>query len=64
MRTRGATAACRTPSTLAMDRDNIIDFAYLGKGKPSTIQHLNWYHGWAIPDDEMRQLPGYKPVKD
>ena len=49
---------------VAMDRDNIIDFAYLGKGKPSTIQHLNWYHGWAIPDDEMRQLPGYKPVKD
>ena len=49
---------------MAMDRDNIIDFVYLGKGKPSAIQHFNWYHGWAIPDDEMRQLPGYKPVKD
>ena len=48
---------------LAMDRDNIIDFVYLGKGKPSTIQQLNWYHSWAIPDDEMRQLPGYTPDK-
>ncbi len=48
---------------LAMDRDNIIDFVYLGKGKPSAIQQLNWYHGWAMPDDEMRQLPGYKPDK-
>ena len=49
---------------LGMDRDSIIDFVYLGYGKPSTIQHINWYHGWAIPDDEMRQLPGYSPVKD
>ena len=49
---------------LAMDRDAIIDFLFLGKGKPSAIQRLNWYHAWAIPDDEMRQLPGYKPVKD
>ena len=30
---------------IAMDRDAIIDAVYLGKGKPSTIQHLNWYHG-------------------
>ena len=45
---------------MAMDRDNIIDFVYLGKGKPSAIQNLNWYHGWSIPDDEMRLLPGYQ----
>lgn len=49
---------------IAQNRDEIIDFVYLGKGKPSTIQHLNWYHPWAIPEDEMRQLPGYRPVKD
>ena len=49
---------------LAMDRDAIIDFVYLGKGKPSTIQRLNWYHIWAIPDDEMRRLPGYRPSKE
>ena len=49
---------------LAMDRDAIIDFVYLGAGKPSTIQHINWYHGWALPEDEMRQLPGYRPLKD
>ena len=49
---------------LAMDRDAIIDFVYLGKGKPSTIQRINWYHIWAIPDDEMRQLPGYRPSKE
>lgn len=48
---------------LAMDRDAIIDFVYLGKGKPSTIQRINWYHRWAIPDDKMRQLPGYRPNK-
>ena len=49
---------------LAMDRDAIIDFVFLGKGKPSTIQRLNWYHRWAILDDEMRQLPGYRPNKE
>ena len=49
---------------LGMDRDSTIDFVYLGYGKPSAIQHINWYHGWSIPDDEMRQLPGYSPVKD
>ena len=49
---------------LAMDRDAIIDFIYLGKGKPSTIQRLNWYHRWAISGDEMRQLPGYRPNKE
>ena len=49
---------------MAMDRDNIIDFVYLGKGKPSAIQNLNWYHGWSIPDDEMRLLPGYRPDKE
>lgn len=49
---------------LAMDRDAIIDFVYLGKGKPSTTQRLNWYHRWAIPDDEMRQLPGYRSNKE
>ena len=48
---------------LAMDRDAIIDFVFLGKGKPSPIQRLNWYHRWAIPDDKMRQLPGYRPNK-
>ena len=48
---------------LAMDRDAIIDFVYLGNGKPSAIQHINWYHGWAIPDDELRALPGYRPDK-
>ena len=48
---------------LAMDRDAIIDFVYFGAGKPSTIQHINWYHGWATPEDEMRQLPGYRPTK-
>ena len=49
---------------LAMDRDAIIDFLFLGKGKPSAIQRINWYHGWAIPEDELRQLPGYRPTKD
>ena len=49
---------------LAMDRDAIINFIYLGKGTPSTIQRLNWYHCWAIPDNEMRQLPGYRPSKE
>ena len=49
---------------LAMDRDAIIDFVFLGKGKPSTIQRLNWYHRWVILDDEMRQLPGYRPNKE
>ena len=49
---------------IAMDRDAIIDFVYFGAGKPSAIQHLNWYHGWAIPEEELRQLPGYRPAKD
>ena len=48
----------------AMDRDSIIDFVYFGAGRPSAIQHINWYHGWAIPEGELRQLPGYKPLKD
>ena len=49
---------------LVMDRDTIIDAVYLGKGKPSTQQHINWYHGWSIPQEEMRTLPGYRPTKD
>ena len=49
---------------LAMDRDAIIEFVYLGKGKPSTIQRINWYHRWAIPDDKVRHLPGYRPNKE
>ncbi len=49
---------------LAMDRDTIIDAVYLGKGKPSTQQHINWYHGWSISQEEMRTLPGYRPTKD
>ncbi len=49
---------------IAMERDTIIDAVYLGKGKPSTQQHINWYHGWSIPQDEMRTLPGYRPNKD
>ena len=49
---------------LAMDRDTIIDAVYLGKGKPSTQQHINWYHGWSIPQEEMRTLPGYRPTKE
>ena len=49
---------------VAMDRDNIIDSVYFGKGKPSTIQHLNWYHGWAIDQETTRTLPGYRPDKD
>ena len=49
---------------LAMDRDAIIDAVYLGKGNPSTIQHLNWYHGWAIDQETTRTLPGYRPNKD
>ena len=48
---------------LAMDRDAIIDFVYLGAGKPSAIQHINWYHGWSIDQDTMRTLPGYRPDK-
>ena len=27
---------------LGMDRDSTIDFVYLGYGKPSAIQHINW----------------------
>ena len=49
---------------VAMDRDAIIDAIYFGKGKPSTIQHLNWYHGWAIDQETTRTLPGYRPDKD
>ena len=49
---------------LAMDRDAIIDFVYLGAGKPSTIQHINWYHGWSIDQETMRTLPGYGPDKE
>ena len=49
---------------VAMDRDLIIDSVYLGKGKPSTIQHLNWYHGWAIDQETTRTLPGYRPDKE
>ena len=48
---------------MAMDRDSIIDFVYLGAGKPSAIQHLNWYHGWSIDQETMRTLPGYRPDK-
>ena len=48
---------------LLMDRDAIIDAVYLGKGNPSTIQHLNWYHGWAIDQETTRTLPGYRPNK-
>ena len=48
---------------VAMDRDAIIDFVYLGAGKPSTIQHPNWYHGWAIDQETTRTLPGYRPDK-
>ena len=49
---------------IAMDRPAIIDFVYFGKGKPSTIQHLNWYHGWAIDQETTQTLPGYRPNKD
>ncbi len=49
---------------LAMDRTNIIDFVYLGAGKPSTIQHLNWYHGWAIDQETTVTLPGYRADKE
>ena len=49
---------------VAMDRDAIIDAVYLGRGNPSTIQHLNWYHGWAIDQETTRTLPGYRPNKD
>ncbi len=49
---------------LVMDRNEIIDFVYLGKGKPSTQQHINWYHGWSLPPDEINSLPGYRPDKD
>ena len=49
---------------VAMDRDSIIDFVYLGAGKPSTIQHLNWYHGWSIDQETTRTLPGYRPDKE
>ncbi len=49
---------------VAMDRGTIIDAVYLGKGKPSTIQHLNWYHGWAIDQETTVTLPGYRPNKD
>ena len=49
---------------VAMDRDAIIDAIYFGKGKPSTIQHLNWYHGWAIDQETTRTLPGYRADKD
>ncbi len=49
---------------LAMDRDTIIDAVYLGKGNPSTQQHINWYHGWSISQEEMRTLPGYRPTKE
>lgn len=49
---------------VAMNRDEIIDFVYLGAGKPSAIQHLNWYHGWSIDQETMRTLPGYRPDKE
>ena len=49
---------------VAMDRQAIIDFVYFGKGKPSTIQHLNWYHGWAIDQETTLTLPGYRPDKE
>ena len=49
---------------LAMDRDHIIDAVYFGRGNPSTIQHLNWYHGWAIDQETTRTLPGYRPDKE
>ncbi len=49
---------------VAMDRDGIVDFVYLGLGKPSAVQHINWYHGWAIPEEELRAYAGFKPNKE
>ncbi len=49
---------------IAMDRDAIIGQTFLGNGKVSAIQHINWYHAWAIPEEELRSLAGYRPVKD
>ena len=49
----------------AVDRYLMIDTVYLGSGKPSGLGETPWYNSyWAISEDELLQVPGYRPDRD
>ena len=51
--------------TTAVDRYLMIDAVYLGSGRPSGTGETPWFSAyWAIPEDELLQVPGYRPNRD
>ena len=50
---------------IAVDRYLMIDTVYLGSGKPSGMGETPWYNSyWAIPEEELLQVPGYRPDRE